>query len=66
MKRLLHLAILLMCSAIMQAQTKVITLDELLGRITVDMTEEQYFAEFKNELHLLDSLIFQKVLAKCA
>lgn len=60
MKRLLHLAILLLCSAIMQAQTNAITLDELLGRITVDMTEDAYFEEFKKELHQIDSLEKQK------
>lgn len=62
MKRLLHLAILLLCSAIMQAQTNAITLDELLGRITVDMTEDAYFEEFKKELHQIDSLEKQKYL----
>ena len=56
MKRLLHLAILLLYSAIMQAQTNVITLEELLGRVTVDMTEDAYFEEFKKELHIMDSL----------
>lgn len=56
MKKLLNLALLLLCPIIMNAQTKEITLDELLGRLTIEMTEKQFVDEFKNELHLLDSL----------
>lgn len=62
MKRLLTLISFVLCSFALQAQSNAITLDELLGRITADMTEEQYFAEFKNELHLLDSLERQKYI----
>lgn len=62
MKRLLTLILFVLCSFALQAQSNAITLDELLGRITADMTEEQYFAEFKNELHLLDSLEQQKYI----
>lgn len=56
MKKLLVIAVLLLgIYNPINAQTP-ISLDELLGRITIEMTEEEYFDEFKNELRLRDSL----------
>lgn len=55
MKKLLNIIALLSCTIMMQAQTNALSLDELLRRVNIGMTQEEYFEEFKNELHILDS-----------
>lgn len=64
MKKLLVLTVFLLgMYGSIKAQKTPISLDELLGRITIEMTEEEYFEEFKNELRLKDSLDFDYVVS---